>query len=402
MPIAILPNGYKEYLDPLNSEGSIRISFLNKRGLYLWTNKINGNQYVGSSMNLSTRLADYFTNPYLKQQSSRSSAISIAILKYGLSNFTLQIIILGTSPCREIISALSPRRGIKPPEGALFDFIQLEQYYLDKYVLIYNIRRIALGLAPVANLEYNKGDNNPQFGKHGPLAGVWDNKHSSEQKALWSLNRSTSIFIYDALTLNFNSIIYGYENLSNLLGVHINTAKKAAKSSNVYVNKYIISLIELTKEELEAIKANVKPKNTSIKVVHIYNEDKTKLLKTFPSVNSFMKYSKQNGSTVKLLCLSETILWLNEYFLSYDLLPDADNSLINTNEFNPNLRNRITSIPVYTYSSDGKTFIKRYSSLRDCVKDLEGNRNFNTKSLILRIEHKELYHGLIVSYVQLH
>lgn len=387
LPIAILPNGYKEFLDPLKSEGLIRTSFLDKRGLYLWTNKINSNQYVGSSMNLSSRLSDYFTNSYLKQQSTRGSAISIAILKHGLSNFTLQIIELGTSPSRENVSVSS-------------DFIQLEQYYLDKYVLIYNFRRIALGPAPIANLDYNKGENNSQFGKYGSSAAVWNNKHSPEQKALWSLKRSTLIFIYDALTLNFHLIIYGYEKLSNLLGVHINTAKRAAKSSNVYANKYIISINELTKEELEAIKANTKPKNTRIKVVHVYNKDKTKLLKTFPSVNSFMRFSKQNGSTIKLLCLSET-LWLKDYFLSYDLLPNADNTLMDITEFKPNLKEGVTNIPVYTYSSDGKTFIKRYSSLRDCVKDLEGNRNFNTKSLTLRIEHRELYHGLRVSYTPL-
>ena len=41
-------------------EGIIRTSYKNKRGVYLWTNKINGHQYIGSSMNLSSRLSDYF------------------------------------------------------------------------------------------------------------------------------------------------------------------------------------------------------------------------------------------------------------------------------------------------------------------------------------------------------
>lgn len=60
---------------------------------------------------------------------------------------------------------------------------------------------------------------------------------------------------------------------------------------------------------------------------------------------------------------------MDEYFLSYDLIVSADNSLANSEEFKPILRNRTTSIPVYTYSADGKTFIKRYSSLRECVKE---------------------------------
>lgn len=153
------------------------------------------------------------------------------------------------------------------------------------------------------------------------------------------------------------------------------------------------------KENIETIKNNVKPRSTVVKVVNVYNKDKSVLLKTFPSVNAFMSFSKQSGYNVKLLCTTGT-LWLGEYFLSYDLIASADNSLANS-VFNPVLRNRTTSIPVYTYSADGNTFIKRYSSLRECVKVLDGNRNTNTSSLELRIEHKELYHGLRVSHTPL-
>lgn len=195
-------------------------------------------------------------------------------------------------------------------------------------------------------------------------------------------------------------MVFGYARLASLLGVHVNTATRLAKSSSVYAGKYILTLEDVSRERLEAIKANVKRKSTVKRVVHVYNKQKSELLKTFSSVNEFMKFSKQSGSVVKQLCESES-LWLDEYFISYDLIPSADNSLASVGEFRPKLRERNTSIPVYTYSADGNTFIKRYSSLRECVKDLEGNRNFNTKPLMLRIEHKELYHGLRVSYTAL-
>ncbi len=344
--------------------------------------------YVGSSMDLSARLSDYFMNSYLKNQVSRGSSISAAILKHGLSEFSLQIIVLGPSPDRESISVAS-------------DFIQLEQYYLDRYSLVYNIRRIALGPAPTSNPNPLKGITNPQYGKDGPEGAAWNHKHSPEQKALWSLTRSTPIFVYDAYTLTFNSIVYGYERLASLLDVHVNTARRIAKSSNVHADKFIISLVELTKEKLLAIKANVKRKTTAKREVHVYNKDKSVLIKTYASVNTFVKFTKQSGSVVKLLCESDSLLWLDEYFISYDLIPSSDNSLTNVGEFNPKLRVRKTSIPVYTYSHDGTTFIKRYSSLRECVKHFEGNRNTNTNSLILRIEHKELYYGVRVSYTPL-
>lgn len=393
IPIATLPVGCTEYLNALESEGTIRTSFVKKRGVYLWTNKSNGNQYVESAMDLSARLSDYFMNSYLKYQVSRGSSISAAILKHGLSEFGLQIIVLGPSPDRESISVAS-------------DYIQLEQYYLDRYSLVYNIRRIALGPAPTSNPNPLKGVTNPQYGKEGPEGAAWNHKHSQEQKALWSLTRSTPIFVYDAFTLTFNSIIYGYERLASLLGVHVNTARCVAKSGNVHdprwgKEKYILSLVELTKEKLVAIKANVKRKTTVKREVHVYDKDKSVLLKTFASVNTFIKFTKQSGSVVKLLCESDSLLWLDEYFISYDLIPSADNSLTNVGEFNPKLRVRKTSIPVYTYSHDGTTFIKCYSSLRECVKHFEGNRNSNTNTLILRIEHKELYYGVRVSYTRL-
>ena len=66
-------------------------------------------------------------------------------------------------------------------------------------------------------------------------------------------------------------------------------------------------------------------------------------------------------------------------------------------DFKPELKDRTSSIPVYAYSADGKNFIKRYSSLRECVKELDGNLNFYTKTLELRIKYKQLYHGFIVS-----
>lgn len=390
LPFASLPVGHLEYSNPQQFEGTIRISLAKKRGVYLWTNKINGNQYIGSAKDLSSRLSNYFTNSYLNYQTSRGSAISSAILKHGLSGFSLQIIILGDTPARDTISINS-------------DHILLEQYYLDRYVFKYNIRRIALGPAPTLKPNYTnkKGDNNVQFGKNGPLGAAWDHCHSPEQKNLWSFTRSTPIFVYNSNTLDFNTIVYGYARLASILGVHVNTARRIAKSGSVYADKYIISLSELDKEKIESVKNNVKPKSTIIKLVHVYNKDKSVLLKTFPSINAFMLFSKQSGSNTKLLCTTNT-LWLDKYSLSNDLINSADNSLAghNPDEFNPVLNKR-TSIPVYTYSADCTIFIKRYNSLRECVKEFEGNRNANTNSLELRIEHKQLYHGLRVSYTPL-
>lgn len=263
----------------------------------------------------------------------------------------------------------------------------------------------ATGLEEILKIKEGMNRGRSDVVKTAPNTGVTPvakDKHFPEPKASRSLKRiPPSIFVYDVTTLCLLATCVGYERLAGLLGVHVNTARRLVKSGSVYSpsgqDKFILTLENVSRERLEAIKANVKRKSTAKRVVHVYNKQKSVLLKTFSSVNEFMKFSKLSGSVTKQLCESEN-LWLDEYFISYDLIPGANNSLASVGEFRPKLRERTTSIPVYTYSADGTTFIKRYSSLRECVKDLEGNRNFNTKTLMLRIEHKELYHGLRVSY----
>lgn len=61
-----------------------------KSGIYMWTNKLNGKKYIGSSVNLRRRPMEYYnTNRLLI---GTSMPINIALLKHGYSNFTLHIL----------------------------------------------------------------------------------------------------------------------------------------------------------------------------------------------------------------------------------------------------------------------------------------------------------------------
>lgn len=56
----------------------------------MWTNKLNGKKYVGSSMDLKRRLLEYYNvNRMLNE---KSMAINVALLKYGYTNFSLTIL----------------------------------------------------------------------------------------------------------------------------------------------------------------------------------------------------------------------------------------------------------------------------------------------------------------------
>ncbi len=61
----------------------------NKIGIYRWINKINGNTYIGSSVNISVRMYTYYS---LRSLAKSNRLIDRALLKYGFSNFAMEIL----------------------------------------------------------------------------------------------------------------------------------------------------------------------------------------------------------------------------------------------------------------------------------------------------------------------
>ena len=65
----------------------------NKSGVYVWTNLIDGKKYIGSGTVLNKRFQFYFSGAAMEAALKKSrSRIYSAILKHGLSNFSLAII----------------------------------------------------------------------------------------------------------------------------------------------------------------------------------------------------------------------------------------------------------------------------------------------------------------------
>lgn len=61
-----------------------------KSGIYMWTNKLNGKKYVGSSVDLKRRVLEYYNVNRLLN--AKSMPINIALLKYGYTNFSFTIL----------------------------------------------------------------------------------------------------------------------------------------------------------------------------------------------------------------------------------------------------------------------------------------------------------------------
>lgn len=82
---------------------------------------MNGNTYVGSSVNLGRRFRSYFDFNYIAD-TKRNMPIHKALLKYGYSNFTL-----------EILEYCDSKSAV----------ISREQYYIDVLKPEYNILKVA-------------------------------------------------------------------------------------------------------------------------------------------------------------------------------------------------------------------------------------------------------------------
>ena len=109
----------KVYEDAYSMKNIIIKENTGKSGIYMLTNKLTGDIYVGQSSDISNRFKNYFNLSYLK--SKNGFRISRALIKYGYSNFSLIIL----EYCNKS------------------DLLEREQYYFDKLEPQYNILKIA-------------------------------------------------------------------------------------------------------------------------------------------------------------------------------------------------------------------------------------------------------------------
>lgn len=97
-------------------------------GIYLWTNKINGKCYVGSTNNMRRRIGEYLNPRRLVAELERGeSLIYKAMLKYGYESFTFTIL--------ELVAFAE---GVTPEEKAKI-LEKCEQKHLDAIKPKYNL-----------------------------------------------------------------------------------------------------------------------------------------------------------------------------------------------------------------------------------------------------------------------
>lgn len=291
MPLLVIRKG-KTYNNAQTDKDKAVNAHRGERGVYLWTHNATGWQYVGSSRDLGTRLADYYRPSYLTLQSQRGSVISRALLTHGHSAFSLSVISLGPTSDQTYSSSNLP------------DYVKLEQYYLDSYVLVFNMNRNASPSAytPSTN-PINQGVNNPSYGLTGTSSPVWDKVHSEEIKKVWENSRGKyNFFIYDINTLllvtsftNGSQLSKYIPNVSKRFGADVAKYLRSVNLPALIYGNLIICLIELTPEVINGLLVNMPTKE--VREPRTYNITGKTIYGFNPSIGIYEEWSSLEKCT---------------------------------------------------------------------------------------------------------
>jgi len=287
----------KSYENADTMKRQISLENKGKSGIYRWVNNINEKTYIGSSINISRRLKDYYS---LSRLEKSNMAICQALLKYGYSNFTFEIL----EYCDESV------------------LIEREQYYFELLVPDYNILKTAGNSLGYKHSEITKqkiseinrgktfsketcekisesvnGENHPFFGKN----------YSIETKDKMSQTKGTIIYKY-SLDLILLKTFPSSKVAAKFFKASNSSIMKYARSNHIYKDQYILSLKLLTSDFI-LIKA-ISQKIT----IYVYSLD-YQLLKTFPSSLSAADYFNCSDTTIMRNARSGKI-FQDKYILS--------------------------------------------------------------------------------------
>jgi len=210
----------KVYEDTYVMKNVILKENIGKSGIYMWTNKLTGDIYVGQSSDISKRFKNYFNVSYIK--SKKGFIISRALIKYGYSNFSLTILEycnISDLLIREqyYFYKLKPQNNILKIAGSSLGFIHSDEtkakiskslkgiYLGDKSALFGRLHkeetRELMSLKKV-------GENNPSHGKiHSEKTKylmrqkALGRKHLDETKLKMSTKHGNPVNIYEKCSL---------------------------------------------------------------------------------------------------------------------------------------------------------------------------------------------------------
>ena len=316
-------NYLKSYDNFKNDKSQILREQKDKSGIYLLFNNLNGNSYVGSSMNLSSRMKNYLNNTFLKARQNMNMPIVKALLKYDQSNFTLFILEYVD------IESLTIR----------------ETFYITSVMPYYNVLKQGYSSSGNKHTEETKkllselaknrthseitkglivraltGENNPFYNKN----------HSMESKVRMIEAKSNyPVYVYNSsapqgLLVIFPSVLTLAKQIkSNYATIVLNIKEQSIFRGEWYFSNLPYNINDVPKIqnwisiECDELILNIKNKSHIRKAVFVYDKDKNFIAK-YEGVTEAQRALNINHSTIKKYAkLSSSY---NNYIFSYERL----------------------------------------------------------------------------------
>jgi len=232
-------NYIKKYEDIYLMKKDILIENERKSGIYMLTNKLTNDIYIGQSLDISKRFKNYFNISYIK--SKYTFIISRALIKYGYSKFSLTIL----EYCDKS------------------DLLKREQYYFDKLNPQYNILKIAGSSLYYKHSEETKAKISKALKgiyekEKSALLGCLQNertkklmrqetlgkKHLEETNLKKSINRGNPVNIYEKCSSEGFKLIGSFvsaRRAAKFLDISGSTVIRYKNSGEIYKDRYKFS-----------------------------------------------------------------------------------------------------------------------------------------------------------------
>jgi GIY-YIG catalytic domain/NUMOD1 domain len=252
----------------------------NKKGVYIFEIKNKKLYYVGSSINLYSRVSSYFMPSILSKADRR---VLRYFKKYGFKDVKLSLYILDDNT-------------------SIDEILYLEKYYIDSF-----------SKDSLLNIE-----TTPRSGFHLPM--------SEEARVKLRKLRGQAFYVYDTLAKTlifmFDSKQFAYDNIN----IDHRTLNECLYESSIYLNRFLFSIEPITEFVYESIislddlKILIKEQRYSLKSIQstskrIYVENITNpfLNREFDSISQFAKYLKGDRSTIRSYINNESKLYRGKW-----------------------------------------------------------------------------------------
>src|ERR1700743_352237 len=264
-----ITNNSNSYIieNPFDNRKSIAEYAKNKKGIYIFEILNKNLYYVGSSINLYSRVCSYFMPSILSKADRR---VLRYFNKYGFKDVKLSLYILDDN-------------------ASIDDVLNLEKYYIDSFPKnsLLNIETI------------------PRSGFHLPMseeARIKLRKLRGQVFYVYDTSTKTLIFIFDSKQYAYDNINIDHRTLNDCLyegSLYLNRFMFSLEPINEFVYEAIISLNEL-KTLIKEQRYTQKSIQSTSKKLYVENITNPSLNREFDSISQFANYIKGDRGTIRL------------------------------------------------------------------------------------------------------